>query len=123
MPDLQIVVDGQKLTADRTEKNPTTRDAIATGLPLEGEASRWGDELYFRTGVDLNPETTQTEVPVGSVAYWPQGNAICLFWGPTPASHGQEPRAAAPVAVVATVDDVSPLDAIQDGAAIRIERA
>jgi hypothetical protein len=69
MPDLQIVVDEQKLTADWTEKNPTTRDAIATGLPLEGEASRWGDELYFRTGVDLNPETTQTEVPVGSVAY------------------------------------------------------
>jgi len=121
MPDLQILVDGQELTADWTKENAETRNAIAAALPLEGDASRWGDELYFRTQIDVDPETTQTEVPVGSVAYWPQGNAICLFWGPTPASHDQEPRAAAPVAVVATVNDVSPLDAIQAGAAIRIE--
>jgi len=123
MAALQITVDGQELTADWTKENAGTRNAIAAALPLEGNGSRWGDELYFRTGIDVNPETTQMEVPVGALAYWPQGNAICLFWGPTPASHEQEPRAAAPVAVVATIDDVSPLDAIQAGAAIRIEQA
>jgi hypothetical protein len=121
MPDLQLVVDGQELTADWTDENTTTRDAIGAALPLEGDASRWGDELYFRTGIDVAPETTQTEVPVGSIAYWPQGNAICLFWGSTPASHNQEPRAAAPVAVVATVNDVSPPSEIQGGATNRIE--
>jgi len=88
-PDLRLVVDGQELTADWTHENTATQDAIAAALPLEGEASRWGDELYFRTEIDADPATTQTEVPVGAVAYWPQGNAICLFWGPTPTSHEQ----------------------------------
>jgi len=120
MPNLQILVDGQELTADWTEENAGTRDAITAALPLEGDASRWGEELYFRTGIDVDQETTQTEVPVGSVAYWPQENAICIFWGPTPASLDQEPRAAAPVAVVATVEDISPLSEIQGGATIRI---
>ena len=123
MTDLRVVVDGHELTAAWTGENPTTREAIADALPLEGEAARWGDELYFRTGVDVPAEDAQAEVPVGAIAYWPQGNAVCLFWGPTPASRGGEPRAASPVNVVARLDDVSPLERIEGGATVRIERA
>ncbi|MES3518324.1 MAG: cyclophilin-like family protein [Natronomonas sp.] len=121
MTDLQITVDGADLSATWTETNQKTRRAIETQLPLSGDAMRWGDELYFRTPVDIDPEDTQTEVPVGAVAYWPQGNAICLFWGPTPASQADEPRAASPVAVVAQIDDTGPLSRIDGGATVRIE--
>jgi len=123
MTDLRVVVDGHELTASWSDENPETRDAIAGALPLEGDAMRWGDELYFRTDVDVPVEDARAEVPVGAIAYWPQGNAVCLFWGPTPASHGDEPRPASPVNVVAEVDDVGPLSGVEGGATVRIERA
>ena len=123
MSDLRVVVDGQELTATWTGANPTTREAIIDALPLEGDAARWGEELYFRTDVDVPAEDAQAEVPVGSIAYWPQGNAVCLFWGPTPASRGEESRAASPVNVVAELDDVGPLSRVDGGATVRIERA
>lgn len=123
MADLRIDVDGVELSADWTDDSPETRRAIAEALPLGGEAARWGDELYFEIPVDVPAEDARAEVPVGAVAYWPQGNALCLFWGPTPAGSGEEPRAASPVNVVALVDDVSGLSAIDGGARVHVERA
>lgn len=122
MTDLRILVDGHKLTASWSDTNQATQDALAEALPLEGEATRWGDELYFRTDVDVPPEETQTAVPVGAVAYWPEGNALCLFWGETPASHANEPRAAAPVTVVAQITDTEPLQQVTGSAMVRVEQ-
>jgi hypothetical protein len=122
MVDLRVRVDSHELTASWTDENPTTRRAIEEALPLEGLATRWGDELYFQTDVDVPPEDAQTTVPVGAIAYWPAGNAICVLWGETPASHGEEPRAASPVTVIALLEDVAPLAAIEGGATLRIEQ-
>ena len=122
MADLRIDVDGVELSADWTEENPETRRAIEEALPLSGDAARWGEELYFEIPVDVPAEDARAEVPVGAIAYWPQGNALCLFWGPTPASHGDEPRAASPVNVVARVEDVAGLSGIEGGAEVRVER-
>lgn len=123
MADLHVTVDDVDLVADWTDANPETRRAIEAVLPISGRAARWGDELYFETSVDVPEEDARAEVPVGAIAYWPTGNALCLFWGPTPASHGEEPQAASPVNVVARIEDVSALAAIDGGAEIRIERA
>lgn len=120
MADLRVTVEDAELDATWTEENPDTREAIADTLPLSGDAARWGDELYFRTDVDVPAEDAREEVPVGSLAYWPQGNAVCLFWGPTPASVGDEPRAASPVNVFAQVGDVSELDELDGGATVRL---
>ena len=128
MADLRIAVDGGddadgvELLADWIDDNPETRGAIEDALPLSGDAARWGDEFYFGIPVDVPAEDARDEVPVGAVAYWPQGNALCLFWGPTPASQGDEPWAASPVNVVAQVADVSPLAGVEGGAEIRVER-
>jgi hypothetical protein len=127
MADLSITVSTDTeeidLAADWTDDAPRTRDAIADALPLEGDAAKWGDELYFSIPVDVASENARAEVDVGTVAYWPQGSALCLFWGPTPASSGEEPRAASPVNVVARIDDVSDLAAVGSGAHVRVERA
>ncbi|MBX0323921.1 hypothetical protein EGH21_12860 [Halomicroarcula sp. F13] len=122
MSDLRVWVGDATLTASWTDANHETRDGLAGALPLAGDGTRWGDELYLSVPVDVPPEDTQTEVPVGAVAYWPQGNALCLFWGPTPASRDDEPRAASPVTVVAEIDDVGPLSAVTGGATVRVER-
>lgn len=123
MTDLRIRVGDRECTAEWVEDNPSTQKAIEAALPLAGDGRKWGEELYFRTDVDVEAENTQTEVPVGAVAYWPEGNAICLFWGPTPASRGDEPRAAAPVSVVARIADTAALAATAtDGTKLRLER-
>ena len=122
MADLRITVEDVTLSANWTDENPDTRAAIEAALPIEGDASRWGDELYFRIPVDVPQESAQTTVPVGAVAYWPQGNALCLFWGQTPASTDDRPRAASPVNVVATIEDVSPLGSIEGGANVLMDR-
>lgn len=121
MTDIHIQIDDLELTATWTGANPDTRAAIEEALPLSGEAARWGDELYFSTPVDVPAEDAQVEVPVGAVAYWPQGDALCLFWGPTPASTGDQPRAASPVNVVALLDDVSSLGSVAGGATVTVE--
>lgn len=120
MTDLRVVVDDHELAATWADGNPETRAAVADALPIAGDAARWGDELYVETDVDVRAEETRTAVPVGTVAYWPQGNAICVFWGPTPASRGDEPRAASPVAVVAELRDATPLEGVEGGASLRI---
>ncbi|WP_136601765.1 cyclophilin-like family protein [Salinigranum halophilum] len=111
------------LDADWTDDAPETRAALAEALPVAGEAARWGDELYVSVPVATAAENARTVVDVGTVAYWPAGEKLCLFWGPTPASEGDEPRAAAPVNVVARVDDASALAAVEGGARVRVERA
>lgn len=121
MADLTVHVADLELAADWTDDNPETRDAIEATLPLEGEATRWGEELYFSTPVDVSVENGQEELPVGAIAYWPQGNAVCLFWGPTPASLGDEPRAAGPVNLVGMLDSPERLVEIDGDAKVRIE--
>ncbi|MFB6157146.1 MAG: cyclophilin-like fold protein [Haloferacaceae archaeon] len=123
MSDLRVTVGDVELDASWTGENPETRDAIAAALPVEGDASKWGDELYFRTPVDVPAEDAREVVEPGAIAYWPQGDAICLFWGPTPASTDERPRAASPVNVVARIDDVGPLAEVRGGARVRVERS
>lgn len=123
MTDLLVDVDDHRLAATWTDDNQMTRAAIAAALPLEVDAARWGDELYGTIPVETTPERTQRRVEPGTIAYWPDGPAICLFWGPTPASTDTTPVAASPVAVVATVTDYSPLASIDGGARLQIKTA
>ena len=82
-----------------TAENPKTAEAIWAALPIKGNANRWGDEIYFSISVKIGEENARDEVGVGSVAYWPPGKALCIFFGPTPVGRHGEPRAASPVNV------------------------
>ena len=81
-----------------------TAASIAAACPLDIRLSRWGDEYYGDCGVVAGAEPEAREVmEIGEVAYWPPGRAFCVFFGPTPASTGTEPRAASPVNPVGTL--------------------
>lgn len=70
---------------------------LAAALPLEITLSRWGDEYYGSLPVSISSGQKRRDVfEIGEVAYWPPGNALCVFFGPTPASLGKEPRMASP---------------------------
>jgi hypothetical protein len=102
-----------------------TASAIWDALPLEATVNRWGDEIYFTVPVQVElASDARADVVVGDVAYWPPGQAFCIFWGPTPASTDSEPRAASPVNVFGKVlDGPEDFGNVQDGDAIRIEQA
>jgi hypothetical protein len=79
--------------------------AVAAALPIQARASTWGDEIYFSIPVKAQLEAGAGDVrEIGDLAYWPPGRAFCVFFGPTPASRGNEPRAASPVNVLGRLD-------------------
>ncbi len=102
----------------------TTADAVWDALPITGGVQTWGDEIYFSIPVDAPeaPDAAET-VDKGAVAYWPPGSALCLFWGPTPMSRGDEIRPASAVNVIGAIDgDPTVLAAVPDGTEIVVER-
>jgi hypothetical protein len=106
-----------------SDENPKTADAIWCALPMKGSANRWGDEIYFSIPVSLSEEHARAEVEVGSVAYWPPGNALCIFFGATPASRHGEPRAYSPVNVFARiVGDTNVFKKVKDNDEISLNR-
>ena len=111
------------LYAEFTEENPETADAVWGRLPIEGKANTWGDEIYFGTTVTVGLESPRPIVDLGDVAYWPPGQAICFFFGPTPASWDTEIRPASPVNVFCRVENnVKLLKLVRPGEKVRLER-
>ena len=81
-----------------------TAQRIWESLPITGRAMVWGDEIYFEipVAVEQSPDA-RAEVEVGELGYWPVGRAFCIFFGPTPASTDDQPRAASPVNILGRV--------------------
>jgi hypothetical protein len=105
------------------ELNDTaTAMAIMEVLPIEGRASRWGGEIYFPIPVKADPESGAREVvEAGELGYWPAGNAFCIFFGRTPASKGDEIRAASAVNVIGRVlGELDELWDVPDGAEVSL---
>ena len=66
-------------------QSPKTVKEILDNLPIEVKINRWGDELYTdKTPIVAEEENAQSVVRPLDVAYWPEGNALCLFYGSTP---------------------------------------
>jgi uncharacterized protein len=98
--------------------------AIAASLPIETQLSEWGDEFYFTIPVNHALDSTATEnVKVGDIGYWPPGQALALFFGPTPMSSGADPVPASAVNLVGRMIDAPSLLKNEKGSSkIRIER-
>ena len=100
-----------------------TAKAIWDALPIEARANTWGDEVYFAIPVYLEEESAQEVVSMGDLGYWPPGHGFCIFFGPTPASRGDEIRPASPVNVFGKVEsDATVFSRVSSGAKILLER-
>jgi hypothetical protein len=91
------------LEAEAELNDTRTAQAIWETLPIKGRVNLWGDEIYFSIPFSLEPELGQELVSLGDLGYWPDGNAFCIFFGPTPVSQGDEIRPASPVTVFGKV--------------------
>ncbi|QTD99594.1 cyclophilin-like fold protein [Streptomyces cyanogenus] len=110
------------LTATLDADTPTTQ-ALARALPLAATARTWGEEVYFDTGVSVSRETDARQVvEPGTVAFWTDGDALALPYGPTPISQGVECRLASPCNILGSVDgDAGLLSTVRDGDPVRVE--
>ena len=118
-----------RITAGDVQQTATLDDTrtaqqIWDALPFDVSGSRWGDEIYFSIPVDCGTERGQPTVEAGDLGYWEPGSAFCIFWGPTPASRGDEIRPANPVTVFGRLDgDPKAFDGFRSGTRVRVERA
>ena len=101
-----------------------TADLVWSALPIEASGNTWGDEIYFRTSIQAQADRAQEVVEMGDVGYWPPGQALCLFFGPTPVSRGDEIRPASAVNVVGKLEgDPNVLKGVRSGSRVLAERA
>ncbi|MCL6478442.1 MAG: hypothetical protein K6T65_08490 [Peptococcaceae bacterium] len=121
---MKIIIKSGSLSWTAVIHDTPTGRLIREALPIRGRANRWGDEIYFSIPVEADLEPGATEVVSrGDLGYWPTGNALCIFFGPTPVSRGDEVRAASPVNVFGRVEgSLEGLKQVSDGAEILIER-
>ena len=124
MVERRISVTAGDVVVTATLNDSDTAGLLWDALPLEASANTWGDEIYFRIAVQADEEDGASDVvDMGAVAYWPPGQALCLFFGRTPASRGDEIRAASAVNVMGAIDgDATVLKQVRSGTRVVVER-
>ncbi len=60
---------------------PRTVDTIVRKLPIEGRAALWKEEVYFDIPIKMGEEKAKPTVETGTIAFWPMGSALCVFFG------------------------------------------
>jgi len=95
---------------------PRTVDNMVRKLPFEGRAAIWKEEVYFEIPVKIGEENPKPTVSKGTIAYWPMGNALCIFFG--------ESQPYSPVNIVGIiVKNLELFSKTKSGTKIRVERS
>jgi hypothetical protein len=116
-----IKADALEMAAELNSSNTAT--AIWNALPITSQANLWGEEIYFRIPVHVDPENGKELVAKGDLGFWPEGDAFCIFFGPTPMSRGNEIRPASAVNVFGKVTgDPAAFKKVRSGTRIYIEK-
>jgi hypothetical protein len=117
-----ITISAGTLEIDAIINDSNTANDIWDSLPISGSANVWGDEIYFAISVDAAEEPDASDlVSSGDIAFWPPGKAFCIFFGRTPASTDEKPRAASPVNVFGNIEgDEKLFRAVASGTTITI---
>jgi hypothetical protein len=68
-------------------RSPDTVRQLLQKIPFSVKINIWGKEVYTEPiPVKTEEENATPVVELYDVAYWPPGQALCLFYGPTPLS-------------------------------------
>lgn len=120
----KIKITAGDVTATGVMNDNATADAIWEALPISARGNTWGDEIYFGIPVHVDEaEDANDVVEMGALAYWPPGNAFCIFFGKTPASKGDECRAASAVNAVGKIEgDPEVFKEVPGGSKVTIEK-
>lgn len=94
---------------------PRTIETIVRKLPVEGRAALWKEEVYFEVPVKMGEEKAKSTVETGTIAFWPMGNALCIFFG--------ESQPYSPVSILGKITkNLELFKKVKSGTRIRVER-
>lgn len=94
---------------------PRTIDTLVRKLPIEGRAALWKEEVYFETPIKMGEEKAKATVEKGTIAFWPMGSAICIFYG--------ESQPYSPVSILGEVTkNLELFGRVKSGTKIRVEK-
>lgn len=104
--------------------SPKTGNKILNLLPIESKVRTWGEEIYFTIPLSIPEENAKSIVALGDVAYWPEGQCFCVFFGMTPLTSSlDEIKPASPVNIFGKVlGDLEKLKSINPGVKVLIEQ-
>jgi len=121
----RITISAELVSMEAELNDSPTAQMVWDALPITGRANTWGDEVYFEIPVRTEQAPgARADVEVGELGYWPVGHAFCIFFGPTPASSGDRPRAASPVNILGRVlGDATEFRKVPAGAEVELDRA
>jgi hypothetical protein len=122
---IQIKITIKEISCNAELFDTECANAVADKLPLESRPNEWGDEFYFEIPVKMPlDDTATTKVKIGDIGYWPPGNALAIFFGPTPMSSGDDPVPASEVNLVGRITgDATILKKAKGDNKIKIEKA
>ncbi|MCX7770548.1 MAG: cyclophilin-like fold protein [Proteobacteria bacterium] len=104
MSKIRIIIKDKIINAELFDTDCAKK--IFEALPIESSINEWGEEFYFTIPVSYGNDNTSTrKVKVGDIGYWPPGNALCIFFGPTPMSTSNDPVPASEVNIVGRITD------------------
>jgi len=95
-----IEISFNKTVIEAILNDSVTAQKVLKALPIKSAINLWGSEVYFEIDVAADLEDGKELMDIGNIAFWPPGNAFCIFFGPTPASSDLRPRAASAVTVI-----------------------
>ncbi|MBI2106165.1 hypothetical protein HYT56_05015 [Candidatus Woesearchaeota archaeon] len=120
---MKIKIKSGNVEAKAELSDSYTAKRIFEKLPFSSLVQTWGDEIYFSIPIKLGEDDAKIEVEVGELGYWPPGNAFCIFFGRTPASKSNKPRAASNVNVFGKITgDPLVFKSVKDGSKIIVEK-
>jgi hypothetical protein len=124
MTNRRIIIQAGSVTAEAELNDSPTAQKVWDALPIEGVGNRWGEEIYFEIPVlDEQAPDARAELAVGELGYWPVGRAFCIFFGPTPVSTDDKPRAYSPVNILGQIlGDATEFSRVVDGEIVRLTR-
>ncbi|MEM0313236.1 MAG: cyclophilin-like fold protein [Candidatus Bathyarchaeia archaeon] len=94
---------------------PRTVDMILRKLPIEGRAALWKEEVYFEIPLRMGEEKAKNTVEKGTIAFWPMGSALCVFYG--------DSQPYSPVNVVGKVTkNLDLFNKVRSGMIIKVEK-
>jgi len=122
MTNITIQISNESFDAWLDESTaPVTVKKLLDALPIKTTLSSWGEEFYFRIPVKADLENAAEKVSVGDLAYWPQGQAFCIFFGKTPMSKNEiEIIPASAVSLIGRIDRIEKLKDYKEGEPVKI---
>jgi hypothetical protein len=96
--------------------SPRTIESLLRILPIEGRIAKWKEEVYFEIPLKLGGEKLKSNVETGTIAYWPMGSAICIFYGKS--------QPYSPVSVLGKITkNLEVFKSVKEGTKIKMEEA